>query len=124
VAALAQPERGAVSSVGRQVGWARTGLSFQETTVDSFKHVINNLLQLLIQLGDVIVGWIVIIENALREQLMHLGVAPPLQTIILLALAVILILGALKLFGGLIRVAVVLVLILIALHVLMPILHH
>jgi hypothetical protein len=51
-------------------------------------------------------------------------VAPQLQTIILLAVAVILILGALKLFGGLIRVAVVLVLLLIAIHVLMPILHH
>lgn len=91
--------------------------------MDSFKHVINALLQLLIQLGDVIVGWIVIIENALRGQLMQLGVAPPLQTVILLAFAIVLILGALKLFGGLIRVAVVLVLILIALHVLMPILH-
>jgi hypothetical protein len=92
--------------------------------VDSFEHVINSLLQLLIQLGDVIVGWIVIIENALRGQLMQLGVAPQLQTVILLACAVALILGALKLFGGLIRVAIVLVLILIALHILMPILHH
>jgi hypothetical protein len=91
--------------------------------LDSFKHVINSLLQLLIQLGDIIVGWIVIIENALRGELMRLGVAPPLQTVILLAFAIILILGALKLFGGLIRVAVVLVLILIAIHVLVPIVH-
>ena len=92
--------------------------------MDSFKHVIDSLLQLLVQLGNIIVGWIVIIEDALRHQLMQLGVAPQLQTIILLAVAVILILGALKLFGGLIRVAVVLVLLLIAIHVLMPILHH
>lgn len=92
--------------------------------MDSFKHVIDSLLQLLVQLGNIIVGWIVIIEDALRRQLMQLGVAPQLQTIILLAVAVILILGALKLFGGLIRVAVVLVLLLIAIHVLMPILHH
>jgi hypothetical protein len=98
--------------------------TFQETRVDSFKHVINSLLELLVQLGDLVVGWIVVIETALRGQLMQLGVAPQLQTIILLAFAVVLILGALKLFGGLIRVAVVLVLILIALHVLMPIMQH
>lgn len=92
--------------------------------VDSFKHVINSLLHLLTQFGDIIVGWIVIIEDALRGQLMQLGVAPQLQTVILLAVAVLLILGALKLFGGLIRIAVVLVLILIALHMLMPIFQH
>jgi hypothetical protein len=96
----------------------------QETAVDSFKNVINSLLHLIIELGDVIVGWIVIIEMWLRAQLMQLGVAPQLQTVILLALAVVLILGALKLFGGLIRVAVVLVLILIAIHIMMPVLQH
>jgi hypothetical protein len=92
--------------------------------VDSFKHVISSLLHLIIELGDVIVGWIVILEMWLRAQLMHFGVAPQLQTVILLALAVVLILGALKLFGGLIRVAVVLVLILIAIHILMPVIQH
>ncbi|WP_158929159.1 hypothetical protein [Acidisphaera sp. S103] len=92
--------------------------------MDSFKHVINSLLQLLIQLGNVIVGWIVIIEMWLRAQLLQMGVAPQLQSVILLAFAVVLILGALKLFGGLIRVAVVLVLILIAIHILMPVLQH
>lgn len=92
--------------------------------MDSFKHVINSLLQLLIQLGNVIVGWIVIIETWLRGQLLQMGVAPQLQSVILLAFAVVLILGALKLFGGLIRVAVVLVLILIAIHILMPVLQH
>jgi hypothetical protein len=92
--------------------------------VDSFTHVINNLLQFLIRLGDLIVGVIVTIELWLRAQLMQLGVAPPVQTIILIALAAVLILGSLRLFGGLIRVAVVLILILIAIHILMPVLQH
>jgi hypothetical protein len=92
--------------------------------VDSFTHIINNLLQFLIRLGDLIVGVIVTIELWLRAQLMQLGVAPPLQTIILIALAAVLILGSLRLFGGLIRVAVVLILILIAIHILMPVLQH
>jgi hypothetical protein len=86
--------------------------------------VINSLLQLLIQLGNVIVGWIVILETWLRTQLAQYGVDPRLQTVILLAFAVVLILGSLRLFGGLIRVAVVLVLILIALHVLVPVFQH
>jgi hypothetical protein len=92
--------------------------------VDSFTHVINNLLQFLIRLGDLIVGVIVTIELWLRAQLMQLGVAPPVQTVILIALAAVLILGSLRLFGGLIRVAVVLILILIAIHILMPVLQH
>jgi hypothetical protein len=92
--------------------------------VDSFTHIINNLLQFLIRLGDLIVGVIVTIELWLRAQLMQLGVAPPVQTAILIALAVVLILGSLRLFGGLIRVAVVLILILIAIHILMPVLQH
>jgi hypothetical protein len=92
--------------------------------VDNFTHVINNLLQFLIRLGDLIVGVIVTIELWLRAQLMQLGVAPPVQTAILIALAVVLILGSLRLFGGLIRVAVVLILILIAIHILMPVLQH
>jgi hypothetical protein len=92
--------------------------------VDNFTHVINNLLQFLIRLGDLIVGVIVTIELWLRAQLMQLGVSPPVQTVILIALAAVLILGSLRLFGGLIRVAVVLILILIAIHILMPVLQH
>jgi hypothetical protein len=92
--------------------------------VDNFTRIINSLLQFLIRLGDLIVGVIVTIELWLRAQLMQLGVAPPVQTAILIALAVVLILGSLRLFGGLIRVAVVLILILIAIHILMPVLQH
>jgi hypothetical protein len=92
--------------------------------VDSFTRVINNLLQLLIQIGNLIVGWIVMLEVWLRAQLAQLGVAQQMQTAILIAVAVVLILASLKLFGGLIRVAAVLVLILIAIHILMPVLQH
>jgi hypothetical protein len=92
--------------------------------LNSFANVIHGLLQLLIQLGDLIVGWIVLLEMWLRGQLTHFGVDPQIQTVILLVLAVVLIVGALRLFGGLIRVAVVLVLLLIAIHILMPVLQH
>jgi hypothetical protein len=92
--------------------------------VDSFAHVINTLLQLLVRLGDIIVGGIVTLELWTRDQLAQFGLAPQVQTVIMLAIAVVLILLAFRLFGGLIRVAVVLVLILIALHIVMPVLQH
>ena len=92
--------------------------------MDSFAHIINSLLQLLIRLGDIIVGGIVTLELWMRGQLSELGLAPPVQTVVMVAIAVVLILAAFKLFGGLIRVAVVLVLLLIALHIVMPVLRH
>jgi hypothetical protein len=92
--------------------------------VDSFAHVINTLLQLLVRLGDIIIGGIVTLELWMRDQLAQFGLTPQVQTAIMLAIAVVLILLAFKLFGGLIRVAVVLVLILIALHIVMPVLQH
>jgi hypothetical protein len=91
--------------------------------MDNVNRVLNSLLQLVIGLGDLIVGGILAIEEWMRGQLATLGVSPQIQTVILVVLAVVLILAALRLFGGLIRIAVVLVLALIAIHILMPVLH-
>jgi hypothetical protein len=99
---------------------AGLALVLRESTVDSFTHVIKSLLQLLIQLGNLIVAGIVIIEVWLRGQLTQFGLPHNIQTVILLVLAAVLIIGALRLFGGLIRLAVVLVLILIAVHIVIP----
>jgi hypothetical protein len=92
--------------------------------MDSFTHVINSLLQLLVQLGNLIIGGLVAVELWVRVQLATLGLPPAGQTIIMLAFAALLILGALRLFGGLIRAVVLLVLILIAIHILLPVLPH
>lgn len=91
--------------------------------MNSFAHLIESLLQLLIRLGNIIVAAIVVVELWLRAQLTHLGLPSAVQTVILLALAALLILASLRLFGGLIRVAAVLILILIAIHIVMPLLH-
>lgn len=93
----------------------------RENNVDAFSRAINSLLQLLIQFGDLVLAAIVAAELWLRGQLTALGVAPSMQVVLLVALAVVLILAALRLFGGLIRVAVVLVLLLIVIHALLPI---
>lgn len=90
--------------------------------MERFTHVINSLLDLLVQLGNLIVSFLVTLEVWLRGQLGEFGLPPFVQTAIMLGVAALLILGAMRLFGGLVRVAVVLVLVLIALHILMPVL--
>jgi hypothetical protein len=96
----------------------------QESAVDSFTDVINSLIQLLIKIGNLAVNGLVAIELWTREQLALLGLSPQLQTVVMLVLAVVLILGAFRLFGGLVRVAFVVVLILVAIHIMLPILPH
>ena len=92
--------------------------------MDSFKNTINTILGLLLQIGNLIVAGIVAIESWLRVQLGQFGLPPGVQTTILVALAALLIVASLKMFGGLIRIAVILVLLLIAIHILMPVLQH
>ena len=92
--------------------------------MDAFTNAINAVLQLLLQIGNLIVAGLVGFELWLRGQLATLGMAPSLQTVIMLSLAALLILGALQLFRGLIRAIVILVLILIAIHILLPVLPH
>jgi hypothetical protein len=90
--------------------------------MDSFTHAINALLQLLVHIGGLIIAGLIAVELWLRGQLATFGMSPGIQTTIMLMLAGVLILAALRLFGGLIRAIVVLVLILIIVHILLPVL--
>jgi len=90
--------------------------------VDRFNDTINSLLALLIRLGDLIVTGLKAGEVWLRGQLVALGVPAELQIVIMLALAALLILGVVRMFGGLIRILVVLILLLVAARVLLPVL--
>ena len=92
--------------------------------MDGFSRAIETLLQLLIQLGNLILAGIVAIEVWLRAQLTLLGLPQSIQTVLMIALALLLIVAALRVFGGLIRVGVVLVLILVVIHVLLPVMQH
>lgn len=89
-----------------------------------FTQAINSVLQVLLQIGNLIVAGLVAVELWLRGQLAAAGMAPSLQTVVMLSVAALLILGALRLFGGLIRAIVILVLILVAIHILLPVLPH
>ena len=92
--------------------------------MDSFQHVITTLVQILIELGRLSLNALISTEEWVRDRLSVAGVSANVQTAIMAGVAVVLILVALRLFGGLIRVFVVLVLLLIAIHILLPVLAH
>ena len=87
----------------------------------NFVSAINTLLALLKQFGRAIAALLTALELWLRSVLVQFAVPHTLQTVILVGVAAILVLGSLRLFGGLIRIAVVLILLLIAIHIIMPV---
>jgi hypothetical protein len=74
------------------------------------------LLEFLRQVGVVTANLLSAFEYTLRDQLLDLGVPRTVQTVILVAIMALLVVGAARLFVGLFRVAAVAVLLLIALH--------
>lgn len=95
--------------------------SVKETNVEDLRTAIDSLLRLLTQFGVAIAAILTAVEVWLREQLQHLGVPHTVQTLILVLVAAILVLGSLRLFAGLIRIAAVLILVLIAIHIVAPV---
>jgi hypothetical protein len=93
---------------------------FKECNVEELKTGIDSALGLLMQFGLAVAAVLTGLEAWLREELQRLGAPHDVQTLILLAVAALLVLGSLRLFGGLIRVAAVLVLVLIAIDLVVP----
>ena len=73
---------------------------------------------------DFVFGVLAAIELWLRAQLTAAGVGPEVQTILLIAVAVLLLLAALNLLGGVLRVLIVLFLILLGIHIVLPLVAH
>jgi len=86
-------------------------------------QAINALLALFASAADAVLAGLAAIEQWLRTQLTGLGVAPQIQTVIMIAVAILLLLLVLRVFGGIIRVVLVVFLILLALHVVLPLAH-
>lgn len=90
--------------------------------MSQFQAAIDTLLKLLIQFALAIAAVLTEVELWFRGVLQQLGVPHTYQTVLLLLVAVVLVLGSLRLFGGIVRIAVVLILVLIAIHIVMPVL--
>jgi hypothetical protein len=86
-------------------------------------QVINVLLAFILGLFGLIVTVIATIEDFLRGLLATAGISGQTQTIMLIATAVLLILAALRLFGGVFGVLIIIVLILLMVHILVPGMH-
>lgn len=90
--------------------------------MESARQFVDGLLHLVIQIGRLLMTAIIAIELWVRRALSHAGLPASMQTVLMLAFAVLLIVGALRVFGGIIRIAVVLLLVLIAIHIILPVL--
>ncbi len=85
--------------------------------VDEALHTVGTWLELLI---GVLLGLFGVIEGFIRSILLQAGIPENLQRIIMLVVAVLLIIGIVRVFGGVLRFLLVLFLILLALHILVP----
>lgn len=81
---------------------------------------INFVLTLLLRLVGVVMAVIGIVEHALRQMLTQAGVQGQTQSAILVVAAILVIVAALRLLGGVFGFLITLLLILMIINVLMP----
>jgi hypothetical protein len=89
--------------------------------VANLQSAIEMLLGLLTQFGLAVAATLTELELWIRSQLLEFGLSHAVQTVLLIGVAALLALGALRLFGGVIRIGVVLILLLVAIHIVMPV---
>jgi hypothetical protein len=85
--------------------------------VNEALHTVGTWLEILIGL---LLGVFGVIEGFIRSIMLQAGVPGNLQQIVMLVVSVLLIIGIVRIFGGVLRFLLVLFLILLALHILMP----
>jgi hypothetical protein len=83
-------------------------------------NVVNTVLLRLIQIFDFVMAYLDDLESGVRELMNERGIAPALQTAILIVVAVIVAVVALRLLGGIFRLVIVLLAALITLHLVWP----
>jgi hypothetical protein len=88
--------------------------------MDSVHQIVNAFLNLVVGLLDLILNGLGALESWLRVQLTAMGVGADIQPIILIVVAVLFLLVALRLMGGIIRLIVLVFLVLLILHILVP----
>ncbi len=84
------------------------------------QHAIDLVLNLILTLFHLIVAAIAAVEAVLRDALAPTGIGTTGENIVLLVVAAALIIGAVRLFGGIFALLISIVLILLILHILVP----
>ena len=89
--------------------------------MDRVDQIVIQLLNLIEQIVSLILAGLAAIEIWARTQLASLGIPPGISVIILIAIALLLIVGAIRLLGPIVYVVVVVFIVLLMLHTLMPV---
>jgi hypothetical protein len=79
-------------------------------------HIANLLLALLASLAAIVLSVLAWLEAAFGHFLSQLGVPPGAQTVLGIVLAILFLLAAIRLFGGFIRIVLVVVVLAIVVH--------
>ena len=88
--------------------------------MDDVMRVVDDVLQLIVHLGEMLLGSMETIGQVLRDQMTNLGVPIQAQSIVLVLLAIAAVLLAVRVLGGLLRFAVIVVLIILAIRLALP----
>ena len=84
------------------------------------QQAIDLVTSLIFGLFHLIVFAIASVEGVLRATLIPMGIGTTAQNIVLLAVALVMILGAIRFFGGIFAILIIIVLALLMLHILLP----
>ena len=91
--------------------------------MNSVTHALDAVWAAIAALVDLVLSALGVVELWLRARMAQVGVPHGLQTIVLILVAVLFLVAALRLFGGVLRVLLIVFLLLLALHILAPGLH-
>jgi hypothetical protein len=92
--------------------------------MNDLSRLVGDITRLLLRAGEAFVSWLEAVEISFRDQMTIMGVSPPVQTVLMVLAAIALIVLSVRLFGGLIRFAVILILALLAINLLLPSILH
>lgn len=83
-------------------------------------RLVDDLVRLIVRLGEMMLSGVGTAAVSLREQMTELGIPAQVQTIVLVLLAVAIVLLAVRLLGGVLRLAVIVVLVILAIQLTLP----
>jgi hypothetical protein len=88
--------------------------------VENVHRALAGVLALLAGIVDAVLLGVAVADHWARGVLLRFGVAPQMQTAILIGLSILLLVAAVRLFGGIVRVLCVVALVLLAVELVVP----
>ena len=80
----------------------------------------NFIVTLILGLVGLVMEAVIVVEDALRDAMTSARIDPEVQSVVLIAVAVLVILAAYRLFGGLFGILITAFLLLLIIHILLP----